>query len=53
MRVGILFASTQFIVAKSEFSCNTKFVDGTVQERTRLLLEGVRFKTGAGVDCAV
>ena len=43
----------QFVVVKSKFCCNAKFVEGTSQEKARLLLEDAMFNTGAGVVCEV
>jgi hypothetical protein len=41
------------VVLKSEYRCNTKFVEGTVQERTTFPFNGVMFNNGTGVDCEV
>ena len=38
--------SVQFVVARSEFCCNTKSADGTVHETTRLSLEGAMLNKG-------
>ena len=45
--------SIQFVVVKSEFCCNTKFVEGIIHERAKLPLVGEMFNEGAGVVCAV
>ena len=48
LRVGVLVRVTQFVVVKSEFSCNTKVVEGTSQKRSRLLLVAERFSSTLG-----
>lgn len=51
LSVGVLVKVIQFVVVKSEFSCNTKLVEGTSHEKSRLLLAVVRFNFGVGVAC--
>ena len=53
LRTGGFVTSVQFAVVRSEFRCNPKAVEGTVQERSRLVFEVAMFNCGAGVDCAI
>ena len=53
MSVGESVTLVQFVGLKSEFCCNTKSVEGTIQEMTALLPERVMFNDGVGVDCEV
>jgi len=53
LSVGVLVSATQLAVLRSEFCCKTRSVEGTVQETTRLLLEGAMFSVGSGVVCRV
>lgn len=49
-----MFASvTQLVVPKSEFCSKTKFVEGTIQERRRSLLDDAIFNCGDGVVCEI
>ena len=49
LNVGAFVNVTQFVVVKSNFCCNTKFVEGMSQESARFVGEGVTFKDGAEV----
>ena len=51
LSAGVLVKVSQSVVVKSEFSCNTKLVEGTIQEKARPLLEDARFNWGVGTDC--
>jgi hypothetical protein len=53
MSVGVFVNVTQFVVVKSRFCCNTRFVEGTVHEKARLPFEDARFSKGDGVVCRV
>src|SRR5258707_14358907 len=53
LRVGAFVTAVQFVVAKSEFSCRTRFIEGTVQERSMCVSERVMFNSGAKVVCNV
>src|SRR5260370_40041422 len=53
LSVGVFVSSVQFVLVKSEFCCKRKCIEGTVQERTRLVPEGVMVNSGAGVDWEV
>ena len=53
LSVEVLVNVAQLVVVKSRFCCNTKFVEGMIQERTRLLLEDARFRCGDGTDFKV
>ena len=44
---------SKLVVVKSEFACNTKSVEGTSQERMKLVLEGAIVNVAVGVDCLV
>ncbi len=43
--------SVQFVVVTSEFSCNTRFMEGTIQEMAQPPALGVMLKSGAGTNC--
>jgi len=43
----------QLAVRKSEFCCNTKFVEGTIHHKVRLPFDLVMVNPGAGVVCDV
>jgi len=49
----MLVCVTQLPAFRFKFCCNTKLVEGTSQDKARLLLEGVRFNRGAGVEYEV
>ena len=51
MRAGVADTSVQVVPDKSEFCCNPKLVDGTVQEMTRPPAEVVMLNHGAGMEC--
>ena len=43
--------TVQFVVVKSVFCCNSKFIEGTIQDITPLPLAVAIFNMGAGVHC--
>lgn len=45
--------SVQLAEPKSELCCITKFVEGTIQERSRLVFAVAMFNCGAGVACEI
>jgi hypothetical protein len=51
--VGGVVTVVQFVVVKSEFSCSTKLVEGTIQESTRFVFARAMLNEGVGVDCNV
>ena len=51
--MGVFVTSVQFVVVKSKFCCNAKFVEGTIHERVRLPFVGAMFICGAGAACLV
>lgn len=53
LSTGGFVTSDQFAVVKSEFCCKTKFVEGIIQERARLLDAGVMFICGVGMEYEV
>ena len=53
LSMGMLVTAVQFVVAKSGFSCRTRFIEGTVQERRMFVSERVMFNSGAKVVCKV
>ena len=46
---GILETASQLLEVKLEHCCNTRLVEGTIQERTALVAAVEIFSTGLGV----
>ena len=53
LSVGVFVNVIQYVVVKSIFCCNTKLMEGAVQEKARLVFDAMRFNCGAGVVCEV
>src|SRR5207244_12171696 len=53
LSVGLFVTSFHLVEVKSEFSCRTKSVEGTVQDRSMCVSERVMFNSGAKVVCKV
>lgn len=49
--MGTFVTTDQSAAVKSEHCCNTKFVEGIIHERARLVFAVVRFSNGAGAVC--
>ena len=53
LSAGALVSVTQSVVIRSEFCCNTKFVEGTSQDKKSLLLDDAKFTWGFGIEYEV
>ena len=51
LSVGVIARVVQLVVVKSEFCCNTKFMEGMIQERVSLLVVGEMFNFDKGMVC--